>query len=79
MSNSFVFLFWIPGGGETEGGGEEEEKKDQLPENPVSSAILRASIRSLSPFRRHSWEPGRNNAAADSDITQRRYWVSRLM
>ncbi|XP_039989550.1 A-kinase anchor protein 13-like isoform X2 [Xiphias gladius] len=53
------------------GGGEEEEKKDQLPENPLSSAILRASIRSLSPFRRHSWEPGRNNAAADIDITQR--------
>ncbi|KAI3371769.1 hypothetical protein L3Q82_024322 [Scortum barcoo] len=53
------------------GGGEEEEKKDQLLEDPVSSAILRASIRSLSPFRRHSWEPGRNNAAADNDITQR--------
>ncbi|XP_070787163.1 A-kinase anchor protein 13-like, partial [Enoplosus armatus] len=52
------------------GGGEEEEKKDRLPENPVSSAILRASMRSLSPFRRHSWEPGRNNAATDNDITQ---------
>lgn len=63
------------GGGETEGGGEEEEKKDQLLENPVSSAILRASIRSLSPFRRHSWEPGRSNTAADIDITHRRYWV----
>ncbi|XP_018534079.2 A-kinase anchor protein 13 isoform X3 [Lates calcarifer] len=59
------------GGGETEGGGEEEEKKDQLLENPVSSAILRASIRSLSPFRRHSWEPGRSNTAADIDITHR--------
>ncbi|XP_037622082.1 A-kinase anchor protein 13-like isoform X4 [Sebastes umbrosus] len=65
------------GGGQTEGGGggggggEEEEKKDQLSENPVSSAILRASIRPLSPFRRHSWEPGRNNAAADIDITRR--------
>ncbi|XP_044047786.1 A-kinase anchor protein 13-like isoform X3 [Siniperca chuatsi] len=69
-------LFWKSetedrGGGETEGGGEEEEKKDHLPENPVSSSILRASIRSLSPFRRHSWEPGCNNAAADNDITQR--------
>ncbi|XP_059191879.1 A-kinase anchor protein 13 [Centropristis striata] len=60
------------GGGETEGGGgEEEEKKDQLLGNPVSSAILRASIRSLSPFRRHSWEPGRNNTAADMDMAQR--------
>ncbi|XP_040893517.1 A-kinase anchor protein 13 isoform X2 [Toxotes jaculatrix] len=60
------------GGGGTEVGGEEEEKKDQLPENPVSSAIFRTSIRSLSPFRRHSWEPGRSNAAADTDLTQRR-------
>ncbi|XP_056242437.1 A-kinase anchor protein 13-like isoform X5 [Seriola aureovittata] len=59
------------GGGEKEGGGKEDEKKDQLPENPVSSTIVRASIRSLSPFRRHSWEPGRNNAAADMDVTQR--------
>ncbi|XP_068460217.1 A-kinase anchor protein 13-like isoform X2 [Clinocottus analis] len=54
------------GGGET-GGVEEEEKKDQLPENPVHSAVLRASICSLSPFRRHSWEPGRNNADAETD------------
>ncbi|KAM7396128.1 hypothetical protein PAMP_019196 [Pampus punctatissimus] len=58
-------------GKETEGGGEEEEKKDKLPENPISSAILRASIRSLSPFRRHSWEPGRSNATADIDGTLR--------
>lgn len=74
-----MLLFRIPGGGEAEGGGEEEEKKDKLPENPVSSAILRASIRSLSPFRRHSWEPGRNNAAADSDMTQCRYWVCKIV
>ncbi|KAK2918323.1 A-kinase anchor protein 13 isoform X1 [Channa argus] len=53
------------------GGGEEEEKKDQLLENPISSAILRASIRSLSPFRRHSWEPGRSSSATDTEITQR--------
>ncbi|KAK2841770.1 hypothetical protein Q5P01_011970 [Channa striata] len=61
------------GGGATDGGGggEEEEKKDQLPENPISSAILRASIRSLSPFRRHSWEPGRSSSAADIEIPQR--------
>ncbi|XP_028285924.1 A-kinase anchor protein 13-like isoform X2 [Parambassis ranga] len=58
------------GGGETEAAGDEEEKKDHLPENPVASAILRASIHSLSPFRRHSWEPGRINAAAHCDIMQ---------
>ncbi|XP_029289103.1 A-kinase anchor protein 13-like [Cottoperca gobio] len=59
------------GGGKAEGRGEEEEKKDQLSESPASSAMLRASIRPLSPLRRHSWEPGRNNAAADIDLTQR--------
>ncbi|CAL9697076.1 unnamed protein product [Knipowitschia caucasica] len=49
--------------GEMEGG-EEEERKDQLPENIVSSAILRATRhRSLSPSRRHSWEPARNEAS----------------
>ncbi|KAM7003449.1 A-kinase anchor protein 13-like [Tautogolabrus adspersus] len=51
------------------GGGEEEEKNDQLTENPVSSAIMRASVRSLSPLRRHSWEPAGNNAAAEIDVT----------
>ncbi|XP_034541586.1 A-kinase anchor protein 13 [Notolabrus celidotus] len=51
------------------GGGEEEEKHDQLTENPVSSAIMRASIRSLSPLRRHSWEPAGNNATAQTDVT----------
>ncbi|XP_074533166.1 uncharacterized protein LOC141796122 isoform X2 [Halichoeres trimaculatus] len=55
---------------EDRGGGEEEEKSDQLTENPVSSAIMRASIRSLSPLRRHSWEPAGNSAAAPGDITE---------
>ncbi|KTF76676.1 hypothetical protein cypCar_00022438 [Cyprinus carpio] len=41
---------------------EEEEKKDRLTEVPERSAILRTSIRSLSPFRRHSWGPGKNSA-----------------
>ncbi|KAK5867946.1 hypothetical protein PBY51_012398 [Eleginops maclovinus] len=50
---------------------EEEEKKDQLSENPVYSAISRASARSLSPLRRHSWEPGRDNTPADLDMAQR--------
>ncbi|XP_037308074.2 A-kinase anchor protein 13 isoform X3 [Pungitius pungitius] len=58
--------------GGTEGGGaEEEEKKDQLPENPLSSAVLRASLCSSSPLRRHSWEPTRTNAAAHVDVAQR--------
>nr|XP_029138439.1 A-kinase anchor protein 13-like isoform X2 [Labrus bergylta] len=49
---------------ETEDRGRGEEE-DQLTENPVSSTVMRASVRSLSPLRRHSWEP----AAAESDIT----------
>ncbi|KAI9523074.1 hypothetical protein NQZ68_031163, partial [Dissostichus eleginoides] len=61
------------GGGMVEKGPEEEEeeKKDQLSESPVYSAISRASARSLSPLRRHSWEPARNNPPADMDLTQR--------
>ncbi|XP_039882548.1 A-kinase anchor protein 13-like isoform X6 [Simochromis diagramma] len=57
-------------GGEVEGGGDEEEKKDQLPETPVSSAVLRTSSRSLSPLRRHSWEPGRTNTATHMELSQ---------
>ncbi|XP_016122968.1 A-kinase anchor protein 13-like [Sinocyclocheilus grahami] len=49
---------------------EEEEKKDRLTEVPERSAILRTSIRSLSPFRRHSWGPGKNSAG-ESEIGQR--------
>ncbi|XP_029910505.1 A-kinase anchor protein 13 isoform X2 [Myripristis murdjan] len=59
------------GGGGMEGGGEEEERQDQLTENPVSSAIFGASICSLSPFRRHSWESGRNNATGETDMINR--------
>ncbi|XP_070986773.1 A-kinase anchor protein 13-like isoform X1 [Oncorhynchus clarkii lewisi] len=50
--------------------GEEDERKDKLTEVPVCSAILRSSIRSLSPFRRHSWGPGKN-PAGDTDMNQR--------
>ncbi|XP_008301720.1 uncharacterized protein LOC103373583 isoform X1 [Stegastes partitus] len=58
------------GGGETEGMGNIEENKDQLSGNPASSADLCASVRSLSPFRRHSWEPGKINTATHIDIAQ---------
>jgi len=50
-------------GGEATGV-EEEEKKDSLADSPVTSAILRASNRSLAPFRRHSWEYGRSSGPA---------------
>ncbi|KAG9352342.1 hypothetical protein JZ751_020755, partial [Albula glossodonta] len=51
-------------------GGEAEEEKDRLTEVPVRSAILRPSIRSLSPFRRHSWGPGKNQGG-EAEMNQR--------
>ncbi|MGH0160408.1 UNVERIFIED_CONTAM: hypothetical protein FKN15_059214 [Acipenser sinensis] len=51
---------------------EEEEEEDRLTEVPVRSSVLRTSIRSLSPFRRHSWGPGKN-AGAESEMNQRSY------
>lgn len=58
------------GGG---GGGEaEEEAKDHVTEVPLRSSLLRSSVRSQSPFRRHSWGPGKNQAG-EGDMNQRRY------
>ncbi|KAL0968061.1 hypothetical protein UPYG_G00261800 [Umbra pygmaea] len=51
-------------------GAEEEEKKDQLADVPICPTILRSSIRSLSPFRRHSWGPGKN-PSGEGDMNQR--------
>ncbi|XP_037647281.1 A-kinase anchor protein 13 isoform X3 [Sebastes umbrosus] len=61
------------GGGVGEGGGAgeaEEEAKDRVTEVPRRSCILRNSIRSLSPLRRHSWGPGKNNGG-DAEMNQR--------
>ncbi|MFT7806705.1 A-kinase anchor protein 13-like isoform X6 [Arapaima gigas] len=48
----------------------EEEEKDRLTEVPLRAAILRSSIRSLSPFRRHSWGPGKN-PGGEAEMSQR--------
>ncbi|XP_068612828.1 A-kinase anchor protein 13-like [Brachionichthys hirsutus] len=57
-----------------EGGGgaarEAEEAKDRVTEVPRRSCLLRNSIRSLSPLRRHSWGPGKNNIG-DAEMNQR--------
>ncbi|XP_035508388.1 A-kinase anchor protein 13 isoform X5 [Morone saxatilis] len=60
------------GGGEGGGGaGEaEEEAKDRVTEVLRRSCVLRSSIRSLSPLRRHSWGPGKNNGG-DAEMNQR--------
>ncbi|XP_039998623.1 A-kinase anchor protein 13 isoform X2 [Xiphias gladius] len=48
----------------------EEEAKDRVTEVPRRSCLLRNSIRSLSPLRRHSWGPGKNNGG-DAEMNQR--------
>lgn len=55
------------------GGDAAEEAKDRVTEVPLHSALLRSSVRSQSPFRRHSWGPGKNQAGA-GDMNQRRYF-----
>ncbi|XP_041510759.1 A-kinase anchor protein 13 isoform X4 [Microtus oregoni] len=56
---------------EPAGSGEmEEEEMDSITEVPANRSFLRSSMRSLSPFRRHSWGPGKN-AASDAEMNQR--------
>ncbi|XP_010192518.1 PREDICTED: A-kinase anchor protein 13-like, partial [Mesitornis unicolor] len=50
--------------------GEKEEELDSITDVPTRSSVLRNSMRPLSPFRRHSWEPGKN-AANEAEINQR--------
>ncbi|XP_012867514.1 PREDICTED: A-kinase anchor protein 13 isoform X2 [Dipodomys ordii] len=54
----------------TGSGDVEEEEMDSITEVPANCSILRSSMRSLSPFRRHSWGPGKN-AASDAEMNQR--------
>uniref|UniRef100_A0A667WNI5 Si:dkey-172h23.2 n=1 Tax=Myripristis murdjan TaxID=586833 RepID=A0A667WNI5_9TELE len=59
------------GGAGAGGGGEaEDEAKDRVTEVP--RRLLRPSVRSLSPLRRHSWGPGKNNGGdrAGKMVTQ---------
>lgn len=53
-------------------GDAEEEAKDRVTEVPLCTSLLRSSVRSQSPFRRHSWGPGKNQAG-EGDMNQRRY------
>uniref|UniRef100_A0A2I3G7S2 A-kinase anchor protein 13 n=1 Tax=Nomascus leucogenys TaxID=61853 RepID=A0A2I3G7S2_NOMLE len=48
----------------------EEEEMDSITEVPANCSVLRSSMRSLSPFRRHSWGPGKN-AASDAEMNHR--------
>ncbi|XP_052663275.1 A-kinase anchor protein 13 isoform X7 [Harpia harpyja] len=51
-------------------GGEKEEELDSITDVPAHSSVLRNSMRPLSPFRRHSWGPGKN-ATNEAEINQR--------
>ncbi|XP_062275977.1 LOW QUALITY PROTEIN: A-kinase anchor protein 13 [Scomber scombrus] len=51
-------------------GDAEDEAKDRVTEVPRRSCLLRNSLRSLSPLRRHSWGPGKNNGG-DAEMNQR--------
>uniref|UniRef100_A0A8B9R3S2 A-kinase anchoring protein 13 n=1 Tax=Anas platyrhynchos TaxID=8839 RepID=A0A8B9R3S2_ANAPL len=48
------------GEGEPAGLGEKDEELDSITDVPTPSSVLRNSMRPLSPFRRHSWGPGKN-------------------
>ncbi|XP_053720594.1 A-kinase anchor protein 13 isoform X2 [Synchiropus splendidus] len=55
----------------------EDEAKDCVAEVPRRSGLLRKTLRSLSPLRRHSWGPGKNQAG-DSEMNQRSYSLEGL-
>uniref|UniRef100_A0A6I8PJ52 A-kinase anchoring protein 13 n=1 Tax=Ornithorhynchus anatinus TaxID=9258 RepID=A0A6I8PJ52_ORNAN len=55
---------------ETMGSGETGEEMDSLTDVSENCSNLRNSLRSLSPFRRHSWGPGKNSAS-DAEMNSR--------
>ncbi|XP_015273973.1 PREDICTED: A-kinase anchor protein 13-like, partial [Gekko japonicus] len=50
--------------------GELEEELDSITEVPPHSSVLRSSMRPSSPFRRHSWGPGKN-ASSEAEVNHR--------
>ncbi len=56
----------------------EEEAKDSLTEVPLPAALFHSTVCSLSPFRRHSWGPEKNQGG-EEEMNQRRYLRSRFL
>ncbi|KAJ8417429.1 hypothetical protein AAFF_G00286560 [Aldrovandia affinis] len=65
---------WSSGEGQHMGGGgvgeAEDEEKDQVTEVPGRPSLLRCPARSPSPFRRHSWSPGKT-PEREAEVSQR--------
>ncbi|XP_038602187.1 A-kinase anchor protein 13 isoform X8 [Tachyglossus aculeatus] len=62
---------------ETMGSGETGEEMDSLTDVSENCSNLRNSLRSLSPFRRHSWGPGKNSAS-DAEMNSRSFSLEGL-
>uniref|UniRef100_A0A8C3LI65 A-kinase anchoring protein 13 n=1 Tax=Chrysolophus pictus TaxID=9089 RepID=A0A8C3LI65_CHRPC len=61
LDGSCTSMVAVEGGeGELAGLGEKEEELDSITDVPAPSSVSRNSMRPLSPFRRHSWGPGKN-------------------
>uniref|UniRef100_A0A669PD39 A-kinase anchoring protein 13 n=1 Tax=Phasianus colchicus TaxID=9054 RepID=A0A669PD39_PHACC len=72
LDGSCTSMVAVEGGeGELSGLGEKEEELDSITDVPAPSSVSRNSMRPLSPFRRHSWGPGKN-ATNETEINQRR-------
>ncbi|XP_077084030.1 uncharacterized protein LOC143737014 isoform X3 [Siphateles boraxobius] len=56
---------------------QEEEAKDRLTEVPLPASLFCSTVRSLSPFRRHSWGPGKNQGG-EEEMNQRSYSLEGL-
>ncbi|XP_021263212.1 A-kinase anchor protein 13 isoform X5 [Numida meleagris] len=71
LDGSCTSMVAVEGGeGELAGLGEKEEELDSITDVPAPSSVSRNSMRPLSPFRRHSWGPGKN-ATNEAEINQR--------
>ncbi|XP_065590079.1 A-kinase anchor protein 13 isoform X3 [Cyrtonyx montezumae] len=78
LDGSCTSMVAVEGGeGELAGLGEKEEELDSITDVPAPSSVSRSSMRPLSPFRRHSWGPGKN-ATNEAEINQRSYSLEGL-
>ncbi|OXB52921.1 hypothetical protein ASZ78_004328, partial [Callipepla squamata] len=78
LDGSCMSMVAVEGGeGELAGLGEKEEELDSITDVPAPSSVSRNSMRPLSPFRRHSWGPGKN-ATNEAEINQRSYSLEDL-